>query len=106
MKLLLIKIKNKWGIKSNIQFIVILFVFSLTGSLSLIVSKPLLELFNINKIDNNSLIYYVLRIIIVFPSYQLLILVIGWIFGQFNFFWNFQKKILVRISFKRLKKDN
>ena len=106
MKLLLIKIKNKWGIKSNIQFIVILFVFSLAGSLSLIVSKPLLELFNINKLNNNSLFYYILRIIIVFPSYQLIILIVGWIFGQFNFFWNFQKKMLVRLGFKRFKKDN
>jgi hypothetical protein len=30
----------------------------------------------------------------IFPIYQILLVLIGAIFGQFNFFWAFEKKML------------
>ena len=38
-----------------------------------------------------------------FPTYQVLIVVVGALFGQFEFFWNFEKKMLAHMGFKQFK---
>ena len=88
------KLKDKWGIKSNFQIILILIVFAITGSLSLVVSDPILNFIGLEKENVSSWIFTPLRLIIVFPVYQILILIVGFFFGQFKFFWNFEKKML------------
>ncbi len=90
-------LKKKWGIKSNYKLIIIFIVFAITGSLSLIISDPLLSFLKINKDEISILLFIPSRIIIVFIVYQILILVIGFIFGQFSFFWQFEKKIIKKI---------
>lgn len=92
------KFKSKWGIKSNFQLIIILVVFAITGSCSLFVTEPLLNLLNISEENLKPWLYRVLKIIIIFPIYNILIIIIGTIFGQFSFFWNFVKKMLSRIG--------
>ena len=98
------KLKSKWNIESNVQLLIILIVFSITGSLALLLAKPILSFFNISADSLNPWIYRPLRILIIFPVYQVLILIIGAFFGQFKFFWNFEKKILSRMGFKRFLK--
>ncbi|RZL40902.1 MAG: diacylglyceryl transferase, partial [Pedobacter sp.] len=39
-------------------------------------------------------LYYPLYIILIFPIYQVLLVSFGSIFGQFKFFWEFEKKML------------
>jgi len=97
------RIKEKWGITSNYQLIIILLVFSITGSLALWIVKPLLDIFQIKKDLLSPWIFWPVRVLIIFPIYQILILVIGTFFGQFKFFWNFEKKMLQRIGFKQFK---
>ena len=92
------KLKKKWGIKSNFQLLIILFVFSVTGSLTLIFSKPLLELLGIEQELLSVWIFWPVRILIIFTTYQILILLVGTIFGQFNFFWKFEKRMLARLG--------
>jgi len=94
------KFKEKWNIDSNYQLIIIFIVFAITGSLSLVVSGPILEALSIERETLSVWIFWPLRIMIVFPIYQILILIIGTIFGQFSFFWEFEKKFLKRIGFK------
>ena len=96
------RFKEKWNISSNYQLAIILIVFAITGSLSLYVSRAVLDALSINKEIFSTWLYWPLRIIIVFPIYQILILIIGTIFGQFKFFWKFEKKFLKRIGFKNL----
>ena len=98
------KLKSKWNIESNVQLFIILLVFSITGSSALVIAKPILSFLNITADSLNPWIYRPLRILIIFPIYQVLILIIGAIFGQFKFFWNFEKKILSRMGFKRFLK--
>ncbi|MFN3754856.1 DUF6787 family protein [Flavobacterium sp.] len=86
--------KERWNIKSNWQVFVILVVFAVTGSSSALLSKPVLELFGIVKGDVSNWIYYPLYIILIFPIYQVLLVSFGFIFGQFTFFWAFEKKML------------
>ena len=92
------KFKTKWGIKSNLQLIIILVVFAITGSCSLFVTEPLLNFLNISEENLRPWLYRLLKVIIIFPAYNILIIIIGAIFGQFSFFWNFVKKMLSRIG--------
>lgn len=41
-----------------------------------------------------SYIYWPLRIVLIFPIYQVLMVIIGWMYGEFEFFWKFEKKML------------
>ena len=87
------KIKIKWGIKSNFQLLIIFLVFGVTGSTSVWVSKPILDFVGLDQSAVSALVYWPVRIIIIFPVYQTLLLIIGSIFGQSKFFKNFIKKM-------------
>lgn len=93
------KLKVKWEISSNWQLAVILIVFSITGSLSLKIASPILTFVGVTK-KLNPFVFWPLRILVIFPTYQVLLLAVGTLFGQFRFFWNFEKKMLSRFSRK------
>ena len=95
--------KEKWGITSNFQLVIILLVFSITGSVAVWVAKPVLDLVGLDKEALSPWVFWPIRIFIIFPIYQVLIVLIGAIFGQFKFFWAFEKKMLVRLGFKQFK---
>jgi hypothetical protein len=86
------KFKERWNIKSNWQFFVIIVVFAVTGSSAAYLSKPILASLGIEK--TNPWEYYPLYIILIFPVYQVLLVCYGFLFGQFTFFWAFEKKML------------
>jgi hypothetical protein len=97
------RFKEKWGITSNFQLVIILLVFSITGSVAVWVAKPVLDLVGLDKEALSPWVFWPIRIFIIFPIYQVLIVLIGAIFGQFKFFWAFEKKMLVRLGFKQFK---
>ena len=99
------KLKEKWGITSNFQLLIIFLVFSVTGSLSLWVAKPLLDFIGLEEATLSPWIFWPIRISIIFPIYQILIVLVGALFGQFKFFWSFEKKMLSRLGFKRFKQS-
>lgn len=98
-------LKKKWKITSNLQLVIILVVFAITGSLSLYITQPVLNFIGANP-EFFGKWYTPFRIIIIFPIYQVLIIIIGTIFGQFDFFWSLEKKMLSRIGFKRFIKPD
>lgn len=95
------KLKQRWGIESNWQIIVILVVFAITGSTAAIIGKPILAYLNISSDTVGTFGYWVIRILLLFVVYQIMLVTYGWLFGQFKFFWNFEKKMLRRIGLKR-----
>lgn len=101
------KLKERWGISSTWQILIILLVFSITGSSSVYVGKPVLEWVGLARMNFSpdfwwgGFSYYFLRLLLIFPIYQVLLVSFGWIFGQFNFFWNFEKTMLSRMGFAR-----
>ena len=92
------KLKQRWGIETNFQLTIIFIVFALTGSTSAWLSKPFCIWLGITKED---LGYWFtpVRLLLIFPIYQLLLVLIGFLFGQFKFFWAFEKKMLKRFGF-------
>lgn len=92
------KLKERWNVKSNFQLVVIFIVFAITGYSSLLLAKPFLTFIGIPETFQPHWLYRVLRIVLIFPIYQVLLVSIGFLFGQFNFFWAFEKKMLYRIK--------
>ena len=94
------RLKNRWNIQSNVQIVIILIVFALTGSASVWIKKQIFDFIGID----DSLHYFfrlLLSILIITPLYQALLLVIAALFGQFRFFWEFEKK-----TFSRFRRNN
>jgi len=98
------KLKERWGINSNLQIVIILLVFSITGSLSLKLSSYVLEYLGIVNSTLSVWIYWPLKILTTFILYQILLVSIGTIFGQHQFFWAMEKKMLSRLGFKKFLK--
>ena len=92
------KIKSLFKVKDNIQLIVVFIVFAITGSLSVICSDLVLSYFDINSKRLDYSFYLILRILVIFPIYQVLLIIVGTAFGEFKYFWEFEKKFLRRIG--------
>ena len=90
-------LKKRWNIQSNFQLIIIFIVFAITGSTASYLSKPVTTFLGVTK-ENISWLYWPFRLLIIFPVYQVLLVLIGAVFGQFSFFWNFEKKMLDRMK--------
>ncbi|MCR5862446.1 diacylglyceryl transferase [Flavobacterium sp. J372] len=86
------KLKERWGITSNYQLVMIFIVFAITGSSSAYLSKPVLGAISITKETLPFYFYYPLYIVLIFPIYQVLLMFFGFVFGQFKFFWAFEKR--------------
>lgn len=94
------KLKSKWHIEKRWEMVVIFIVFAITGSASARLSGPFMELLGLDRLTTNPWIFWPLRLLIIFPIYQVTLVAIGWIFGQFQFFWWFEKKMLKRFGIK------
>lgn len=94
------KLKERWDIQSDWQLFVIFLVFAITGSTAAKFAAPTTDLVGVTR-DLGWLVYWPTRIFIIFPLYQVLLVFFGWLFGEFYFFWNFEKKILkaMRLGF-------
>ena len=87
------KLKERWGITSNFQIVIIFIVFGITGSVSAYISGPLTSII-IGESELHWLIKLLIRIIVLTPIYQVLLLLFGYIFFQYRFFYNFVKKFM------------
>lgn len=87
-------LKKRWKIKHNYQLVLIFVVFAITGSSSVFVGDVVTNFLNINKENLHIIVYYVFKTIVITIVYQILLLIYGFLFGQIQFFWNFEKKML------------
>jgi hypothetical protein len=94
------RLQERWKLKNVWQVVVILLVFACTGFTVLWLKRPTLYFFFGDEIPGWSrVVYYIL----ILPIYNLVLLFYGFIFGQFNFFLEFEKRFFRRITslFKR-----
>jgi Na+-driven multidrug efflux pump len=99
------KLRARWKVNSIWQVIIILIVFACTGFTILFLKKPVLHFLLPDQGDDTerltaSILYYILII----PIYNVVLLGYGFVFGQFKFFWEFEKRMFSRI-FKSAKKN-
>ena len=76
----------------------IFLVFGLSGTFSIWISSPIIAALDLKNILNNYPLYIFFRVLIIIPIYQLILIVVASIFGEFQYFWKFEKKILKRIK--------
>jgi hypothetical protein len=95
------RLRKRWNLNSATQVIIVLIVFACTGFTIMFLKKPILQLFNSSNSSSATLTYYLL----ILPLYNVILLAYGFVFGQFRFFWEFEKRFINRIIsiFKRTK---
>jgi len=77
------------------QVMIILLVFACTGFTVLFIKKPVLQFFF--PTGEKPLWATISYWILIFPAYNVILLFYGFIFGQFKFFWDFEKRFISRI---------
>lgn len=88
------RLQTKWKLGSLFQVVMVLVVFACTGFTILFIKNPILDFFGIERGGwLNTLLY----LLLVLPLYQIFLLIYGFVFGQFRFFWEKEKKIVKRI---------
>ncbi len=90
------RLKQRWNVEKAWMVWVILLVFALTGFTVMYLKKFVKPYLGEEWwVD---VVYYVL----ILPVYNVLLLGYGFCFGQFRYFWNFEKRFFKRIvdSFK------
>ena len=92
------KLKKIFKVKSLYQLIVVFIVFGITGSLSLFVSDYILDFLNLDS--------FILSLLLLLMIYQILLIIIGTLFGEFTYFWAMEKKIISRFNFNHSKTKN
>ena len=94
------RFKTKWNIASDWQLLLILLVFSITGSAAMVVRKLVFSWIGITA-ETTLLLKVPLYILILFPALQILLILIGSMLGQFSIFYNFQKRSLRFLNRKK-----
>lgn len=95
------KLQQRWGLKSKWGILAIILVFSINGSFATWVAKPVTAFFGLSPETTEPYALYIFfRILLIFPIYQMTLPLVGWCFGQFKFFWAFEKKMLSRFGIK------
>ena len=96
------KLKNRWKLDSIGQVIIVLIVFACTGFTIFFIKRPLLHWLAGARGDTTlaTILYY----IFILPLYNVILLGYGLLFGQFRFFWAFEKRMMERF-FTWLKRE-
>lgn len=91
------KLMTKWNVNSALQVLLILLTFCLTGTTVVFLKG---YLFQSLGYDTNTPFWQkaITYLLFVFPAYQVLILVFGALLGQFQFFWEKERKLLQRLG--------
>ena len=84
---------------SSLSHLIIIFsVFAITGSLSVVVTEPIIKFINLKSFITFYLFYLIVKILIVLICYNILLITFGTLAGQFKYFFNMQKKFLRRLK--------
>ncbi|MBT8191295.1 MAG: prolipoprotein diacylglyceryl transferase [Bacteroidia bacterium] len=88
------KLQKRWGV-SAIRVFIILIVFACTGFTIMFLKKPVVAYFTGD--GSQPLLFSILYYILILPVYNIFLLIYGFIFGQFKFFWEFEKRFFKRM---------
>ena len=81
------KIRNFFKVESNFQLLIVNVVFAVTGTISVVLAGFVLNLIGLDTNALGSLLYWTLRILILMPIYQILLIMVGAVFGELAYFW-------------------
>ena len=93
------RLRERWNLKNGMQVIIVLIVFACTGFTVLFLKRPVVAFFS--EDGNQSIWFSIAYYILILPVYNVILLAYGFLFGQFQFFWEFEKKTFRRIIGKK-----
>lgn len=99
------KLKKKWKVESNTQMFLILCTFAVTGFSTAFISRQITSWVGFNE-QTWWVWPFLVRATVLIFGYQVIILLVSIVFGQFRFFWNYEKKILVWMGILRSEPGN
>src|SRR5687767_11769447 len=95
------RLKKKWKV-SGTQLVLILCVFAITGTTTAYITRMITSWMDL---QSSQAMYWIMKLVILIFGYQVLILLFSIPFGQFAFFWNYEKKLLRWFAFKKKNPD-
>lgn len=98
------KLQQKWKVSSS-QLFLILCTFAVTGTTTAFISRSITSWVGFDE-QTFWAWKLLLRLSILIFGYQFIILIVAFLFGQFPFFWNYEKKILRRLGILPVKQAN
>jgi len=93
------RLAKRWNV-SPARVGVILLVFACTGFTVMFLKRPVVAWASGDSGDP-PLLFSVIYYILILPIYNVLLLVYGALFGQFSFFWAFEKRFFNRLFGRR-----
>ena len=93
-------IKRILKVDSNLQFVVVFFVFSITGLGAIYVARPCMELVGLQRESMHGLVFWPLRILFMTIAYQIMLVIFGTLAGQRQYFWRVEKRMLRRFGIR------
>ncbi len=88
------KLQQRWKLNNIWQVVIVLIVFACTGFTVLFIKKPILHW--LAGDEGSSTLATILYYIFILPVYNVILLGYGFLFGQFQFFWAFEKRFMER----------
>lgn len=95
------KLEKLFKARSRVHLVLIFFIFGISGSISLFLSDYVLELLNSGLLNLNHFYLLILRLLVLIILYQFILLIVSFVFGEFNYFSKYSLKLLSFI--KRVK---
>lgn len=92
------RLQQKWGVSTS-QFILILCVFAITGTTTAWITRAITAWVGFTA-ETFWLWRFLLRLAMLIFGYQAILLLVAFLFGQFPFFWKYEKKILKRLGIR------
>ena len=89
------RLSDRWGVSPG-RVIMILIVFACTGTTVMLLKRPVVAFFAGD--GEQPLLFSILYYLLILPIYNVILLIYGFIFGQFSFFWEFEKRFIRRIT--------
>ncbi len=89
------RLREKWQVSTR-QVWIILLVFACTGTTVLLLKRPLLAA--VAGEGEPPVLFTVAYFALILPIYNMLLLAYGTLFGQFRFFWAYEKRLFGRLG--------
>jgi len=85
-------------VETNIQFVVVFIVFSITGMGAVLIARPMMGWVGIDYAQMAWYTFWPLRILFMTICYQIMLVIFGTVAGQRIYFWRVEKRMLKRFG--------
>jgi hypothetical protein len=89
------RLSDRWQVTPARVFLILL-VFACTGFTVMFLKRPIVAFFAGD--GEQPLLFSIMYYVLILPVYNMILLIYGALFGQFKFFWEFEKRFFRRMT--------